>query len=48
MNRFAIGALCIAAGLISAMEVRHRSVSAFALEQMEKLFNVVEHVLHLA
>jgi hypothetical protein len=49
MNRRAIGALCGLACLVSMMKAkRRRALSAFALEQLERVFDVVENTLHLA
>jgi hypothetical protein len=50
MNRVAVGAVCIAACLLSLIEAKRarRALGAIALEQMEHLFDVMENVLHLA
>lgn len=50
MNRVVIGALCLAAGVLSVFEARRirSTLGTFALEQIERVFDVVENVLHLA
>jgi len=50
MNRVARGALFVVAFLLSLLGAgrARQSVGAFALEQMEHVFDVVENLLHLA
>jgi hypothetical protein len=45
MNRVTIGALCVAACVLSVVE--RRALGAFALEQVEHVFDVMEGVFHL-
>ncbi len=44
MNRTAMSALCVAACLISVVRAKHirGAVGAFALEQIEHMFDMVE------
>jgi hypothetical protein len=50
MNRGTFGALCVAACLLSLIEARRtrQSLGAMALEKIERVFDVVEHVFHPA
>jgi hypothetical protein len=50
MNRMAIGALCAAVCLLSAIEAKRirRALATFALEKVEHVFDAVENTFHLA
>ncbi len=50
MNRVTVGALCVAVWMFSLYEAKRtrRTIGAFALEQMERVFDVVENTIHVA
>jgi len=50
MNRMTVGALCVAVWLLSFYDAKRtrRVIGPFALEQLERVFNVVENTIHLA
>jgi hypothetical protein len=50
MNRMAMGALCVAVRLITLAQAKHmrKVVGIFVFEQLERIFDVVENVLHPA
>ncbi len=48
MNRATIGALCVAVCLLSLLEAKRGrlALKMMALEKVERVFDVVEHVFH--
>lgn len=50
MKRATIVVLCVAVCLVSLLETKRarRALVMIALEQVERVFNVMEHVVHAA
>jgi hypothetical protein len=50
MKRATIGVLCVAVCLLTLLEGKRtrRALSTLALEQVERVFNAVEHAVHPA